>query len=653
MTALLLVIGAVFAQQAQLRTFDSGSTVAPAYSPNTPSSSRAVIFYEGFEGTTGGALPTGWITVQNTPATPWVTISSTEPLPGVNNPVPAHTGDRSLARSWQDAGRNAWAITPGISLTEGVGYNVTFWFIAAGYPAYFEHDDFEVRIGQTPTLTGMAGAHLLFSNINNDVNSWTLAECFFIAPTTGTFYLGFHDLNTAAEGIFIYFDDIEVAECECCPVSNFTVNYTSDCKAELKWDAPTAGSPLSSFSVYRNGEEIATVNTGSYIDDDFEPTLSHTWAVKVACQGGGTSVEMSVSKPRCANPDCEHLPKRLSVNYNEDCDEAELKWYPHADLLWDNTEDVTMYLRESTRWIYAEFEHDIVADDFVIPAGETWTITEVIFSGSHSTNQGGDFDVPDFFGIQIYNDKNDFPGDLIYDNAELLPVSGNMSAASVVILLPEAFTISTPGKYWISCHGVYENINLPTMEYYVFLCEKAKESNMVRWTESNGPEWERYGDDLPSMFFRINGSKSQDPLKYNIYRDGELIAENQVELSFIDKTFNPGVKHTWAVKVACPGGSGVSAPTIAKLGECGEESIVENPGVFFTIFPNPSPSSIEIMAESNINKVEIINFLGQTVLSQLATDAKILLNVSNLNSGIYFVRIFTESGIGIQKFIKQ
>jgi len=648
LSAMLLFFGAAFAQLMEVRSVEIGTPSVPAFY-NPSNSSRAVIYSEGFEGTTGTALPDGWTTAQSGAVTPWVTINSTTALGGVNNPVEAHSGDRSMARGWQEAGRDAWAFTKGFTLTEGVGYDITFWFIAAGFPAFDEYDDFEVRIGQTPTSAAMSGAHLLFENIKTRVNRWTLAECYILAPVTGTYYLGFHDLNVGAEGIFIYLDDIEVAECTCCPISNLTANYLSDCKAELKWEAPIGDF---TYKVFRDNEEIATVNTESYIDDDLEATLSHTWAVRVVCQDG-LSLAIRVTKERCENPDCEHLAKYLSVNYDDDCEHAELNWHAPTEELWDNTAGVTMYISESVRWMYATFQRDIMADDFIVPAGETWTISEVVFSGSHSSNSG-DYEPPHAFGIEIYKDNDNRPGTLLYEKTDFLPLDGNMSSAAKTLILPEPYTISSPGKYWISFYGVYNDIDLPENQYFLFYCDQPNEAPLCFLTESNGPEWEPTpSSDFPSIYFRLFGTKSQDVVKYNVYRDGTPIATGVTETTFFDEDFNPYSKHKWSVKVVCPGGSGVSAPVLIGKDACDEESVIENSGISFTIFPNPTPGNLTIKSENNFSKVEIFNFLGQTVITQLATNNTTSLNVSQLNAGIYFVRITTEHGVGVQKFVKQ
>jgi len=641
-TTMLLFVGAVLAQTTATRTLETESSTVSIISQT----SRAVVYSEGFENTTGIALPTGWKTEQNGTLSPWMTIDSKEALPGVTNPVPAYSGDRSMARSWNASGVDAWAISSGFALKENVSYTIIFWFRAPGYPQFSEFDDFEVKIGQTQTATGLT--HTLYSNIENIVNPWTKAQCLFKPATSGTYYLGFHDLNKGEEGIYIYIDEIEVAECTCCPVTDFVIEYTNDCKANLTWNAPSKGNNV--YKVLRNGVEIATVETESYTDTDFEATIGHTWAIQVVCDQE-LSIESSVTKDKCDDPDCSKLARFLSVNYTEDCKAAELEWFPPIEVLWDNTASPEMYVVHSARWLLEAYSREIAADDFTVPAGETWYITEVRTSGTSVINSGT-YDTPHFFGVEIYKDKDGVPGDQIWEDPYLVPIGGNMSNGAPIIVLSETVKLEA-GKYWVAIYGSYDALFDDSYHYYITLCSQDNGSPLCVLNESNGFEWEPETGDMTSLYFRLHGNKTSAEEKYNIYRDGERIASNVAAHSFADNTFNPLTKHRWAVVIACPQG-GESAPILVYKNECTTENVTEPENSSLILFPNPSSNSITIQAESAFNKVEVFNFLGQTVLTQLNTQIYLTtLNVSNLNSGIYFVRIETENGVTVRKFVKQ
>lgn len=92
------------------------------------------------------------------------------------------------------------------------------------------------------------------------------------------------------------------------------------------------------------------------------------------------------------------------------------------------------------------------------------------------------------------------------------------------------------------------------------------------------------------------------------------------------------------VKTAC----GVGLP---------EDNLSEN---LFTISPNPSSTQITIETAGLQTKfqISIFNLNGQEVIQRQITDPRMVIDISDLPGGIYFVRITGESAVGIQKFIK-
>ncbi|MCL2289613.1 MAG: T9SS type A sorting domain-containing protein, partial [Bacteroidetes bacterium] len=72
----------------------------------------------------------------------------------------------------------------------------------------------------------------------------------------------------------------------------------------------------------------------------------------------------------------------------------------------------------------------------------------------------------------------------------------------------------------------------------------------------------------------------------------------------------------------------------------------------FSIVPNPAANQIIISSASPFHTVEVINFLGQTMVSE-TVEGNSTVNISNLNNGIYFVRVVFESGSSVRKLVKQ
>jgi outer membrane protein assembly factor BamB len=79
-------------------------------------------------------------------------------------------------------------------------------------------------------------------------------------------------------------------------------------------------------------------------------------------------------------------------------------------------------------------------------------------------------------------------------------------------------------------------------------------------------------------------------------------------------------------------------------------SIAGNSG--FTIYPNPVKDEFTIRGSQLIKHIEIFNVLGETVFEEQPDCISCLVNC-NLPKGIYFIRVMTENGMAIKKFIKE
>ena len=72
--------------------------------------------------------------------------------------------------------------------------------------------------------------------------------------------------------------------------------------------------------------------------------------------------------------------------------------------------------------------------------------------------------------------------------------------------------------------------------------------------------------------------------------------------------------------------------------------------VAFSIYPNPATNELNILSNTAIEKAEIYNIAGMLQSTNLNNNS---MNISSLEVGIYFVKVYSENGISIQKFVKQ
>lgn len=84
------------------------------------------------------------------------------------------------------------------------------------------------------------------------------------------------------------------------------------------------------------------------------------------------------------------------------------------------------------------------------------------------------------------------------------------------------------------------------------------------------------------------------------------------------------------------------------------ESLIEGTG-FFKVYPNPVSDNITVSTNFEITEVNIYNILGVNVYNEQCTmnNSKLDINVSDFNEGVYFIKVKTENGETVKRFIKK
>lgn len=75
----------------------------------------------------------------------------------------------------------------------------------------------------------------------------------------------------------------------------------------------------------------------------------------------------------------------------------------------------------------------------------------------------------------------------------------------------------------------------------------------------------------------------------------------------------------------------------------------------YKIYLNPATNVINVVAKtgSSINQTEITDINGRIVKSTTPKALQSEINISELTSGVYFVKVVSELGAGSTKFVKQ
>jgi len=128
--------------------------------------------------------------------------------------------------------------------------------------------------------------------------------------------------------------------------------------------------------------------------------------------------------------------------------------------------------------------------------------------------------------------------------------------------------------------------------------------------------------------------------KYNIYKEGVIIATNITETEYIDNFAGGGITETWTVKTVCLDGE---AEGVDVQGIC-EIPNIDEIAISVTIYPNPANSTITIQVD-NFLKVEVYNTVGQLVETQYIQS----FDVHTYETGIYFFKVYDVNNNSVTK----
>ena len=134
---------------------------------------------------------------------------------------------------------------------------------------------------------------------------------------------------------------------------------------------------------------------------------------------------------------------------------------------------------------------------------------------------------------------------------------------------------------------------------------------------------------------------------YIIYVNGQEFGASSTNLYIAGS--NAETTITFTVASLCANGeSEQSEPYTVNVQEVSLEEYANR----FEVYPNPADEVLFVNTTENINEVNIFNVVGVCVYSEsdFTTDG---IDISDFNSGVYFIRINTEKGDVIKRFIKQ
>ena len=72
-----------------------------------------------------------------------------------------------------------------------------------------------------------------------------------------------------------------------------------------------------------------------------------------------------------------------------------------------------------------------------------------------------------------------------------------------------------------------------------------------------------------------------------------------------------------------------------------------------SIYPNPTKGNVNINCNNTIKSVQLYDVQGRLLQTNLVNENQTVIDISNQSTGIYFLKITSEKGIGVQKIVRE
>lgn len=138
------------------------------------------------------------------------------------------------------------------------------------------------------------------------------------------------------------------------------------------------------------------------------------------------------------------------------------------------------------------------------------------------------------------------------------------------------------------------------------------------------------------------------------YGDGWVYTNNSIPAGFwlTDAAGNSLISETWGYSNGIAFSNIDYYINVTSNGNGSESMGIDNAieEASFSIYPNPATDRLNIVCGDAIREVNILDMSGRTVMTYGSNNN---INISSLAAGVYVVRVVTENGIGVQKFVKE
>ena len=98
----------------------------------------------------------------------------------------------------------------------------------------------------------------------------------------------------------------------------------------------------------------------------------------------------------------------------------------------------------------------------------------------------------------------------------------------------------------------------------------------------------------------------------------------------------------------------VEAPEYSEFANARTTINTTNINTSFTIYPNPSTGNFTLSFNQEVENgsVQVLDYTGKIILEKNSLESNMIFDISNIPSGLYFVKVVSANGISMEKLIK-
>ena len=149
---------------------------------------------------------------------------------------------------------------------------------------------------------------------------------------------------------------------------------------------------------------------------------------------------------------------------------------------------------------------------------------------------------------------------------------------------------------------------------------------------------------------RWEAPEKGNPTGYKVLINSKVVIENTSDLSY---NFTSSEELFIAEVIALYKEEKTSV-AVAKTYRQGENIVEHNNELNCNIYPNPASDILTIATEANVEEIAIYDIYGRAVRQQVnETTGQQVVDVADLENGIYFINIKTDKGNIVKRFIKK